>query len=112
MKKTNNKSVKEHLDHFHIAGFSYYDGAEAFNELKIGMLLNIELEPDNSYDPRAVKISYESYHLGYIPRSNNRIFYKLLSVGIKNIEVRVQRINGEENMEEQIGVVAHLVSDE
>ena len=110
MKERNNK-IKEHLDHFHIAGFTYYDGAEAFNQLEIGTLLNIELEPDNSYDPRAVKISYKDYHLGYVPRGSNRILYKLLKVGIDAIEVRIQRINGQKNTEEQVGVVAHLISN-
>ncbi len=111
MKKRNNKKMKEHLDHFHIAGFTYYDGAEAFKELEIGTLLRIELEPNNSYDPRAVKICYKDYHLGYVPRGNNRIFYKLLKVGIDAIEVRIQRINGQEHTEEQVGVVAHLLAN-
>ena len=104
------KGHKEHLDHFNIAGFIYYDGAEVFSHLKIGTLLTLELEPNNGYDCRAVKILFGKYHLGYIPRANNRIFYKLLSVGIRNLQVRIQSINPLANPECQIQVVAHLVS--
>lgn len=102
------EKVKEHLDNFRIAGFTYYDGAEAFEHLKIGTLLSIELEEDNTYDSRAVKISYENYHLGYIPRDSNRIFYKLLKVGFENISVRIQKIDPHAHPESQIQVVAHL----
>lgn len=103
------KRVKEHLDHFTIAGFTYYDGAEAFEQLKIGSLVTLELEEDNAYDPRAVKIMFGEYHLGYIPRNSNRIFYKLLKVGINNIQCRIQKISPMEDPEKQIQVVAHLV---
>lgn len=107
-----NKRIKEHLAHFCIAGFTYYDGAEAFNELKVGTLLNIELDDENKYDPRAVMITYNNLKLGYIPRSENRIFYKLLKTGFSvNIQLRIQRIGAQEDPEKQISVVAHLVSN-
>ncbi len=104
--------IKEHLDNFRIAGFTYYDGPEAFEQLKIGTLLSIELEEDNKYDSRAVKICFKNYHLGYIPRDSNRIFYKLLKVGVKNISVRIQKIDPNAHPEGQFHVVAHLYSEE
>lgn len=103
------KRHKEHLDHFNIAGFTYYDGAEVFDQLKIGSILTLELDEENKYDARAVKILFNDYHLGYIPRSSNRIFYKLLKIGCKNIEVRIQRIDGNDMPEDQVSVVAHLI---
>lgn len=106
MKK--NKKAKEHLAHFSIAGFTYYDGAEAFPELKMGMELNVALDPDNRYDARAVMITYKDYKLGYVPRAENRIFYKLLKVGIPNIEVRIQRLCADDHPEQQVSVVAFL----
>lgn len=103
------KKRSEHLANFNIAGFTYYDGPEAFSELKIGTQLQIELEKDNAYDARAVLIQFKHLKLGYIPREHNRLFYKLLTVGIDQIVMRVQRIDANAHPEEQIGVVAHLV---
>ncbi len=33
--------MKVHLDNFHIAGFGYWDGCEAFEHLKIGTRLDL-----------------------------------------------------------------------
>lgn len=110
MKKKRKRKVREHLDHFFIAGFTYYDGPEAFKLLEIGSLLDLELEEDNAYDNRAIMIWYKKFHLGYIPRTSNRIFYKLLKTGITNMEVRIQSIDPTEHPEHQISVVAHLVN--
>lgn len=106
---TQEKQQKEHLANFNIAGFTYYDGAEAFSKLSMGQKLSLELEKDNPYDARAIVIKHDTYKLGYIPREHNRIFYKLLNLGINQIEVRIQRIDERANPENQIGVVAHLV---
>lgn len=106
---TNEKQIKEHLANFNIGGFTYYDGAEAFSEFKIGLQLNLELEKDNAYDARAILVKHKDFKLGYIPREHNRIFYKLLTVGINQIELRIQRIDEKSHPENQINVVAHLV---
>lgn len=102
--------MKEHLAHFDIAGFTYYDGVLAFKKLKIGKELRLELEEDNKYDCRAVAIYYKNYKLGFVPRTENRIFYKLLKIGMDVLEVRVQRINKSANPENQVGVLVHLIN--
>lgn len=104
--------MREHLAHFDIAGFTYYDGALAFSELKIGVQLQLKLDEDNKYDPRAVAIYYNEFKLGFVPRSENRIIYKLLKVEIDSFEVRIQRVDKKENPENQIGVVIHLIKRE
>lgn len=106
----NNKQNKEHLANFHIAGFTYYDGAEAFSELQMGTELNIALDEENKYDARAVMLSYKDWKLGYVPREHNRIFYKLLKVGLdQNIKIRVQGLDKSGHPESQVRVVGHLV---
>lgn len=107
----NNKQVKEHLANFSIAGFTYYDGAEAFSELKMGLELDIAIDEENKYDARAVMILHKGWKLGYVPRGENRILYKLLKVGVKNIRLRIQRLDAKEHPESQVGVVAHLVGE-
>ncbi|MDD3771756.1 MAG: HIRAN domain-containing protein [Weeksellaceae bacterium] len=101
---------KEHLANFNIAGFTYYDGAESFMELKIGMELTLSLDEVNKYDARAVMIHFKDYKLGYIPRQENRIFYKLLKSGLdEHITIRVQSLDASEHPEAQVRVVCHLV---
>jgi hypothetical protein len=104
--------MREHLAHFSIAGFTYYDGVIAFNELKIGTKLSLVPDPTNQYDPRAIAIYYKEHKLGFIPKSDNRIFYKLLKVGFDKFEVRVQKLAQDENPEHQISVIVHLIDDE
>lgn len=105
----NKKRIKEYLTNFNIAGFTYYDGPEAFKNLEVGLMLELEPEPDNPYDPQAIKIYYKDFQLGYIPQCENTIFYKLIRVGFKNIEIRIQQINPTAIPENQVMVVAHLV---
>lgn len=99
---------KEHLANFNIAGFTYYDGVDCFRELKIGTHLKLVLEEDNKYDPRAVAIYFENYKLGFVPRAENRIIYKLLKIELDCLMVKVQMVDANAMPEDQIGVVVHL----
>jgi hypothetical protein len=63
-----NRMLDRHYDNFNIAGFTYYDGADVFNKLKIGSGLCFAAEPDNKFDESAVAIYYNKYKLGYIPQ--------------------------------------------
>jgi hypothetical protein len=102
---------KEHLANFNIAGFTHYQGVMVFQELQIGTKLNLQLEENNGFDPRAVAIYFNDVKIGFVPRSENRIFYKLLKVGFNCIDMRVQMIDGTEHPEAQIRVVAFLFND-
>ena len=57
-----------------------------------------------------VAIYYNESKLGFVPRNENRIFYKLLKAGVDCFEIRVQRINRKANPEQQVGVLVHLVN--
>ena len=73
MRNKEQKPIKKvHLDNFHIAGFGYWEGCEAFEHLKIGTKLELVREEDNRFDPYAVAIYYGEYKLGFIPRGSNR----------------------------------------
>ena len=102
---------REHLANFHIAGFTYYDAPICFSKLKIGTHLRLKLEKDNKFDARAVAIYYKDFKLGFVPRAENRIFYKLLTMGYNRIfEVRIQQIDLAAHPEQQIRTVVHLIS--
>ncbi|MEN9486695.1 MAG: hypothetical protein RIR56_383 [Bacteroidota bacterium] len=103
------KTTKEHLANFYIAGFTYYDAPLCFSKLKIGTHLRLKLEKDNKFDARAVAIYYKDFKLGFIPRSENRIFYKLLITGHKkSIDCIIQQVDATAHPENQVRAIAYL----
>ena len=104
------KPVKKvHLANFHIAGFGYWEGCEAFEQLKIGTKLELVREADNRFDPYAVAIYYGEYKLGYIPRGSNHDISKYLDMGLDDIyEVRITRITPDVHPEQQVEVIVYI----
>ncbi len=101
---------RRHFQNFDIAGFSYWDGAVVFNDLKIGTQLRLEREAENQYDPKAVAIYYGEYKLGFVPRSCNDAICKLCEAGYSDIfDVRINRVSPVEQPEDQIGVIVSLI---
>ena len=112
MRTKENKTVKKvHLDNFHIAGFGYWDGCEAFEHLKIGTKLDLVREADNTFDPYAVAIYYGEYKLGFIPRGSNHDISKYLDMGLNDIyDVRITRISPEVHPEDQVEVIVNILN--
>jgi HIRAN domain. len=103
--------MKVNLDNFHIAGFGFWDGCEAFEHLKIGTRLDLAREADNPFDPYAVAIYYGEYKLGFIPRGSNHDISKYLDMGLGDIyEVRITRITPDVPPEQQVEVVLYVKS--
>lgn len=110
MRSKENKPVKKvHLANFHIAGFSYWDGCEAFEHLKIGTKLDLVREEDNAFDPYAVAIYYKDLKLGFIPRGENHDISKYLDMGFGDIyEVRITRLTPDAHPENQVEVILYI----
>ena len=110
MKAQEQKPVKKvHLANFHIAGFGYWEGCEAFKHLKIGTKLHLVREEDNKFDPYAVAIYHEDFKLGYIPRGENHDISKYLDMGLGYIyEVRITRITPDVHPEQQVEVILYI----
>ena len=105
--------VNQHYATFYIAGFTYWDGLEVFNELKIGTELTLEADPVNGYDPNAVKILFGETLLGYIPKGENEEISKFLQLGHTGLfSVRINRINAEAHTEKQICVTVKINKNE
>lgn len=101
---------KKYLKHFNIAGLTYWDAVDVFQELKIGTQLQFHAEPDNRYDADAVAIYFKDKKIGYIPRKMNRSISTLLQCGYNDIfDVRINRFAPDAHPEEQIGVVVRVV---
>ena len=102
---------KVHLANFHIAGFSYWEGCEAFEHLKIGTKLDLVREADNALDPYAVAIYYGEYKLGFIPRGENHDISKYLDMGLNDIyDVRITRITPDVHPEQQVEVIVNVLN--
>ena len=93
----------------HLAGFAYWDGVEAFDELKVGTPLTLVVEPDNSFDPHAVAVYYKDHKIGYIPSTRSSWLAPYLQYGHTDLfEVFVNRISVEKSPEGQIGIVVKI----
>ena len=101
---------RRHYAHFRLAGFSYWEGAAVFDELKVGTPLTLQRGADNAFDPYAVAIYYGEYKLGFVPRGENHELSKFLEMGHGAwFEARINRVSPTEEPEQQIGVVVHLL---
>ena len=101
---------KRHLLTTHIAGFGFWDGVEAFEQLRIGTVLRMVREDDNKFDPYAVALYYGDYKLGFLPRGENHEISKYLEMGYADIyEVRINRLAPQEHPENQVGIIVRLL---
>ena len=97
------------FDQFHIAGFQYHEGATVLGKLKPGKKLTLVAEPDNPYDPNAVRIERKGVHLGYIPRACNSLLARMMFYGHTNVvECRVLQVNPTARPCEQVLVGLYL----
>jgi hypothetical protein len=94
---------------FHIAGFTFYDGIDVFQQLTLDATLTLKAEPDNRFDPYAVAIYFNKTKLGYIPKENNKEINKFLNLGYSQLfEAHINRIATDSHPEGQIGVVVRI----
>lgn len=98
-----------YFSHFHIAGFTYYDGIDVYRKLKVGVELRAVPEPENRYDPCAVALYLGDKKLGFIPRECNGDISKFLNLGYTELfEFRINRVVPEAQTEKQIGVLVRI----
>ena len=98
-----------HFSDFHIAGFTYYNGVDVFENLKIGKELFLKAEPENRHDPNAVAIYYQKAKLGYVPREKNNEISKFLNIGYSDLfEIKINQVSPETCPEKQIRVVVRI----
>lgn len=81
---------------FYIAGWRYYEGKSIIDKLIPGTQLTLDLEPENKYDPFAIKVlGPENVMLGYVP-----IYYsRYLDEAVKNSNYNayVKKIGSSDN---------------
>jgi hypothetical protein len=106
---------------FFIAGVKFRPAAEireAAKELKVGDFLTLVPEPDNKFDPNAVKLIHvskvdeeEIYLLGYVPKKFSSEVSGLLSIGAP-VECKVVSVNLDKSTWEMFEVAISIPIDE
>ena len=75
-----------------LAGYQFHEGKRLWQEMKVGDALTLVREPDNAYDPRAVRVDWNGHKLGYVPRAENEAVARQLDLG-NRLEARIVRMN-------------------
>lgn len=77
---------------FFIAGVKFHPGAaEQIRKLEVGEDLELVPEPDNKFDPNAVRIEYGGTLLGYVPKKFSAEISALME--IEETECLVQDVS-------------------
>lgn len=57
---------------FEIAGTRYRQADFAQAQVKIGDMLRMTPEPSNVFDSNAIAVFKDNFHIGYVPRNENK----------------------------------------
>ena len=79
-----------------LAAFRYYEGREAWPELRAGARLDLVREPDNPYDANAVRVEWRGRKLGYVPQRDNAAVARHLDRGTA-LEARIAALRENRN---------------
>lgn len=71
-----------------LAGFQFYAGEALFPLMRVGDPLTLAREPDNPFDPRAVRVEWRGTQIGYAPRADNVDLARLMDQG-RRVEARI-----------------------
>lgn len=94
---------------FDVAGFSHWYGLQVFDQLRPGLKLRMEAEPDNPYDPCAVALLVGDVKIGHVPRSMNDVLSQMLYFGHGDaFDARVAQVRPDAHPEHQVRVVIFL----
>ena len=84
-----------------LAGYRYGEAARLWPLLKVGDALELVREPDNAYDPNAVRVEWRGRRLGYVPRSENGALAWAMDRG-DGLHARVSRLAEDPNPRRRI----------
>jgi hypothetical protein len=91
-----------------LAGFQYYAGAGAWDEMQVGDPLTLVREPDNRHDANAVRVEWRGLKLGYLPRAENRAVAAEMDRGGR-VAARIARLARHRNPWRRVQVEVFVV---
>jgi hypothetical protein len=74
-----------------LAGFQFHRGKALWDEMAVGDRLDLIREPDNRFDPRAIRVEWRGQKLGYVPRRENTDIARLMDNGARP-QARISRL--------------------
>ena len=57
-----------------LAGWEHRDGTKVADKLATGTQLTLQRDPDNEFDKKAIRVLFDNYFIGYIPKATNSTF--------------------------------------
>ncbi|MBQ6454689.1 MAG: HIRAN domain-containing protein [Eggerthellaceae bacterium] len=97
------------IDSFYIKGFKNFDGAYALKKLKAGKRLDLVAEPDNPYDPYAMRVERKGIMLGYIPKEKNYMMSLMAFYGHEDVlECRILQVDREADPWQQVRIGIYI----
>ena len=74
-----------------LAGFQFHAGKKLWPQMRLGDRLVLVREPQNVHDALAIRVEWNSQHIGYVPRRENSDIARLLDNGVK-LHARISRL--------------------
>lgn len=74
-----------------LAGFQFHAGKKLWLQMRVGDGLVLVREPQNVHDALAIRVEWNSQHIGYVPRQENSDIARLLDNGVR-LHARISRL--------------------
>ncbi|HZR03326.1 MAG TPA: HIRAN domain-containing protein [Burkholderiales bacterium] len=85
------------------AGLRYHDAKAVWNRLRVGDYVALVREPTNPVDGNAVRVDWEGYTLGYLPRADNAAIARQLDRGAA-LQARITQLAKHRNHRLKLGI--------
>jgi hypothetical protein len=96
---------------FFIAGVQHHELHEVIEDLKEDDELDLICEPDNKFDPNAIRIEFEDTMLGYVPKKFSAEVSAALEVG-HDLECKITKLTPSAKPWEQCEVTIAQIDTE
>jgi len=94
-----------------LAGFQHHAGAAVFALMKVGDRLDLSREPNNPFDPKAVRVNWNGTQIGYAPRADNVDLARLMDRGTQ-IEGRILHLQKQRDPWKRLLMELYIVQDD
>ena len=95
---------------FYIAGVQHHELHEVIEDLKEADELELVCEPDNKFDPNAIRIEWDGTMLGYVPKKFSAEVNAALEVG-RDLVCTITKLTPSAKPWEQCEVLIHELDD-
>lgn len=91
-----------------LAGSQYYAASAVWSQIRVGDRLTLVREADNRHDRRAVRVEWQGWQLGYVPRAENHAVARALDTG-ERLEGRVLHLRDDPDPWRRVEFEVYLV---